>query len=50
MGMSFLLPLYLQTKQNFSAFESGLVLMFAIVPAWCAKKNSKKSAFKITFL
>ncbi|MED7819585.1 MULTISPECIES: MFS transporter [unclassified Francisella] len=49
MGMSFLLPLYLQTKQNFSAFESGLALMFFIVPAWYVKKIVKKVLISLHF-
>ncbi|AJI55918.1 major Facilitator Superfamily protein [Francisella philomiragia] len=49
MGMSFLLPLYLQTKQHFSAFESGLALMFFIMPAWYVKKIVKKVLISLHF-
>ncbi|WP_265659048.1 MFS transporter [Francisella philomiragia] len=49
MGMSFLLPLYLQTKQHFSAFESGLALMFFIMPAWYVKKIVKKVLLSLHF-
>ncbi|AIT10127.1 MFS transporter [Candidatus Francisella endociliophora] len=49
MGMSFLIPLYLQTKQNFSAFESGLALMFFIMPAWYVKKIVRKVLINLHF-
>jgi MFS family permease len=49
MGMSFIIPLYLQTKQNFSAFESGLALMFFIMPAWYVKKIVKKVLINLHF-
>ncbi|WP_150468221.1 MFS transporter [Francisella sp. SYW-9] len=42
MGILFLLPLYLQTKQGFNAFESGLVIMCFLIPFWFAKKIVKE--------
>ncbi len=41
MGMMFIFPLYLQTKQGFTAFESGLTIMAFIIPAWLIKKAVK---------
>ncbi|MDC0534183.1 MFS transporter [Francisellaceae bacterium] len=38
MGMMFVFPLYLQTKQGYSAFESGLATMAFIIPSWLIKK------------
>lgn len=49
MGMSFIFPLYLQTKQGFSAFESGLFLMFFLIPAWFVKKFVKRVLAKLHF-
>ncbi|APC91896.1 MULTISPECIES: MFS transporter [Francisella] len=49
MGTSFIFPLYLQTKQGFSAFESGLSLMCFLIPAWLAKKVVKRVLAKLHF-
>ena len=38
MGMMFIFPLYLQTKQGYNAFESGLAILAFIIPAWLIKK------------
>ncbi|MED7788452.1 MFS transporter [Francisella sp. 19X1-34] len=49
MGVSFLLPLYLQIKQGFNAFESGLAIMCFLVPSWFAKKIVKKVLAKFHY-
>ncbi|OEZ33764.1 MFS transporter [Francisella endosymbiont of Amblyomma maculatum] len=49
MGMSFIFPLYLQTKQGFSAFESGLFLMFFLIPAWFVKKFVRRVLARLHF-
>ncbi|MCF6808412.1 MFS transporter [Thiotrichales bacterium 19S9-12] len=41
MGFSFLFPLYLQTKMDFSAFTSGLALFPMIIGSWLAKRSVK---------
>ena len=38
MGMMFVFPFYLQTKQGYSAFEAGLIQMAFVIPAWMVKK------------
>ncbi|MFC4892257.1 MFS transporter [Pseudofrancisella aestuarii] len=49
MGMMFIFPLYLQTKQGFSAFYSGLSLMAFIIPVWLVKKIVKPILAKLHF-
>ncbi len=49
MGMSFIFPLYLQTKQGFCAFESGLFLMFFLIPTWFVKKFVKRVLARLHF-
>lgn len=46
MGMMFIFPLYLQTKQGFNAFESGVSIMAFIIPAWYIKKLVKPTLKK----
>ena len=48
-GMTFIFPLYLQTKQSYTAFESGLSLMAFVIPAWYIKKFVKRLLKKLHF-